>query len=293
MVSRRSGLGRGIGALIPSEFLGESTSAGDILRELAISHIEPNRHQPRDHWDESALSSLADSIRELGVLQPILVRSIAESRYELVAGERRWRAARQAGLATIPAIVRQATDDESLEQALVENLHREDLNALEEAAAYQQLIEEFHLTQDEVAKRVGKSRPAIANTLRLLHLPIAVQRLVIERRLSAGHARALLGSSDKSFQEALANRAIVDELTVRQVEEAVRTRVELGSALDQGAPAPGPSRPVRDLPPAGLLELEHLLADYLDTSVRVSVGRGRGKISIISQPWRILNESTG
>ncbi|MDH4148549.1 MAG: ParB/RepB/Spo0J family partition protein, partial [Acidimicrobiia bacterium] len=208
-MSRRSGLGRGIGALIPTDLVNESH--GD-LRELPISSVVPNRFQPRAEFDEETLASLADSVRELGVLQPILVRPTDGDRYELIAGERRWRAARQAGLGVIPAIVRRLEDDTSLEQALVENIHREDLSVLEEAAAYQQLIEEFGLTQDEVAKRVGRSRSAVANTVRLLQLPPRIQRLVRERKLSAGHARALLGTPDRAFQEAVANRVVAEGL---------------------------------------------------------------------------------
>jgi len=291
-VSRRSGLGRGIGALIPTDLVNESH--GD-LRELPISSVVPNRFQPRAEFDEETLASLADSVRELGVLQPILVRPTDGDRYELIAGERRWRAARQAGLGVIPAIVRRLEDDTSLEQALVENIHREDLSVLEEAAAYQQLIEEFGLTQDEVAKRVGRSRSAVANTVRLLQLPPRIQRLVRERKLSAGHARALLGTPDRAFQEAVANRVVAEGLTVRDVEETIRRRAELESHLGGGQPPSAPAAepiapPVpteRNAPetsgasaPAGLLELEHLLGDFLDTSVSVSLTRSRGRISI-------------
>ncbi|MGB5755518.1 MAG: ParB/RepB/Spo0J family partition protein, partial [Acidimicrobiales bacterium] len=160
------------------------------MRELPVDDIVPNEFQPRRRFDDDSLEALTESVRELGVLQPILVRPDGEERYELIAGERRWRAARLAGLATIPAVVRSTADQGALEQAIVENLHREDLTALEEAHAYQQLVDDFGLTQDEVASRVGKSRSAIANTLRLFQLPVVVQRMVAERRLGAGHARA-------------------------------------------------------------------------------------------------------
>ena len=193
-MARRSGLGKGLGALIPTEVVGDRASA---LREVPISSIRPNALQPRTHFDEEAMSSLAASIQELGVLQPVLVRAIdgADESYELIAGERRWRAARRAGLQTIPVLVQaRPTDVHSLEQALVENLHREDLNPLEEAAAYQQLIDEFGLTHEQVATRVGKSRAAVTNTLRLLQLPSGVQRALAEGTISAGHARALLGT---------------------------------------------------------------------------------------------------
>ena len=282
-MARRSGLGRGIGALIPTDLLDDGEASLTVFREIPIVHIEPNRFQPRDHFSEESLAALADSIRVVGVLQPILVRPLEHNRFELIAGERRWRAARRAGLAVIPAIVRPVADNESLEQALVENLHRADLNALEEAAAYQQLGEDFELSHEEIGQRVGKSRSAVANTLRLLQLSPSVQRHLIDGRLTAGHARALLGSSDRAFQEALCERVVQDSLTVRQVEEVVRSRTELeGQLADEAVVMAQPSapRPARELPPAGLLELEHLLADYLDTLVRVKVGRGRGRITI-------------
>jgi ParB family transcriptional regulator, chromosome partitioning protein len=193
-VARRGGLGRGLGALIPP---GAGETPGGFA-ELPVSAISANRRQPRTTFDEEALNALTASVREVGVLQPILVRATGPETYELVAGERRWRAAKRAGLQFIPALVRSADDAASLEQALVENLQREDLNAMDEAAAYQQLIEDFGLTHDEVAARVGRSRAAVTNMLRLFQLPPSVQRLVAEGKLSAGHARALLGSPDRS-----------------------------------------------------------------------------------------------
>lgn len=280
-MARRSGLGKGLGALIPTEVVADRDSA---LLEVPVDSIVPNAYQPRGHFDEETLSSLTASIRELGVLQPILVRPKENGEYELVAGERRWRASKRAGLRTIPALVRSVTDVSSLEQALVENLHRQDLNALEEAAAYQQLIEDFHLTHDEVATRVGKSRSAVSNALRLFQLPPTIQRMVAEGQLSAGHARALLGTPDRAFQEALAKRAINETLSVRDVEEAVRERNELAQKL-AGTPTPesGPSsgaRPPRGNRPAGLLELEDMLAAHLDTRVRVDLGAKKGRITI-------------
>jgi ParB family chromosome partitioning protein len=279
-VARRSGLGKGLGALIPNDITAPSDDA--TLRELQVSQIEPNQHQPRAQFDEEALVSLTDSIRELGVLQPILVRPSGHDRYELIAGERRWRASKRAGLQTIPAIVRKIDESTSLEQALVENLHREDLHPMEEAAAYQQLIEEFHLSHDEVAKRVGKSRSAVSNMLRLFQLPPSIQKLVADRQLSAGHARALLGTPDRAFQEALARRAVAEQLSVRDVEEAVRARS--GDTDDEatGDPEerPTPSAAGRRLRPPGLLELEGLLSDRLDTRVKVSMGSKRGKVTI-------------
>jgi ParB family chromosome partitioning protein len=272
-VARRSGLGRGLGALIP----GESVRAkGASLVELPVASIRPNQHQPRSHFDEESLVNLTASIRELGVLQPVLVRETGTDAYELIAGERRWRAARRAGLATIPAVLREVDDSESLEQALVENLHRQDLNPLEEAGAYQQLIEDFGLTHEQLSARVGRSRAAVTNTLRLFQLPPSVQKLVAEGRLSAGHARALLGTPDRSFQEALAKRTVAEQLSVRAVEDAVRQRTEL-----EQPPAPKPPAPGRSgLRPPGILELEELLANHLDTRVRVDMGTGRGKVVI-------------
>jgi ParB family chromosome partitioning protein len=332
---RRNGLGRGLGALIPTEATGER---GSHLRDLPIAVIRPNALQPRKFFDEESLASLAASIRELGVLQPILVRPLPgedgddPSGYELIAGERRWRAARRAGLQSIPALVQQASDLSSLEQALVENLHRTDLNPLEEAAAYRQLIEDFNLTHDELARRVGKSRAAISNTLRLIQLPTIVQRYLREGALTQGHARALLGTPDRESQEELAQITVDRGLSVRALEEAVREtlhRSELplsgsesepeqpispvdrasSEGRDEGrspAEAPGaipwtptPSTvegaevgrwPRREYPgnerdlgtvrAAGMLELERLLADYLDTRVRVETGARHGRILI-------------
>src|SRR6202789_3586636 len=221
-MARRSGLGKGLSALIPSEAMGETDSA---LRVVPISHIKPNAFQPRSHFDEESMSSLAASILEVGLLHPVLVREVdgEEESYELIAGERRWRAARRAGLQTIPVLVQPDTGDvSSLEQALVENLHREDLNALEEAAAYQQLIDEFGLTPEQGATRMGKGRAPVTNTLRLLQLPAGAQRALAERTISAGHARALLGTPDRALQEKMVDQIVEQGLTVRAVEELVR-----------------------------------------------------------------------
>ena len=220
-MARRSGLGKGLSALIPSESTGETDS---LLRVVPISHIRPNAFQPRSHFDEESMGALAASIREVGLLQPVLVRELEEEEdsYELIAGERRWRAARRAGLQTIPVLVQVADDVASLEQALVENLHRVDLNALEEAAAYQQLIDEFGLTHEQVATRMGKGRATVTNTLRLLQLPAGAQRALAERTISAGHARALLGTPDRALQEKMVEQIVEEGLTVRAVEELVR-----------------------------------------------------------------------
>jgi ParB family chromosome partitioning protein len=271
-VARRSGLGRGLSALIPTEALRDR---GTFI-DLPVTEIQPNPRQPRAHFDEEALAALTASVREVGVLQPVLVRQVSERQYELIAGERRWRAARRAGLATVPAIVRNASESESLEQALIENINREELNPLEEAAAYQQLIEDFNLTHEQLSTRVGRSRVAITNALRLFQLPPSVQRLIAEGRLSAGHARALLGTPDRAFQEALARRAANEQLSVRSVEEAVRQRNEAGLAGNATrANATSPK-----LRPPGILELEELLADRLNTNVRVDMGAKRGKVII-------------
>jgi ParB family chromosome partitioning protein len=265
-------LGRGLGALIPTEVV---TDAASSLIEVPVSSIRANSFQPRAHFDEEAMASLTASIRELGVLQPVLVRPADGNNYELIAGERRWRAAKRAGLQTIPALVRTASDTASLEQAVVENLHRADLNPLEEAAAFQQLIEDFGLTHEQLATRVGKSRAAITNTLRLFQLPPTIQRLVAENQLSAGHARALLGTPDRAFQEQLARRAVAEALSVRAVEDAVRARTE-GPAPT----APSAEAPTRRLRPPGLLELEELLSTHLDTRVKVEMGARRGRVVI-------------
>lgn len=271
-MAARGGLGKGLGALIPAN-VGEQISG---LEEVLVADVRPNPFQPRAHFDEEALGSLADSIREVGVLQPILIRPV-EGGYELVAGERRWRAARRVGLQTIPAMVRDTDDASALEHALVENLHRSDLNVLEEAAAYQQLIEDFQLTHEEVAARVGRSRAAVSNTLRLLQLPPTVQRLVRDGSLSMGHARALLGTPDRAFQEQLARRAANDGLTVRAVEEAIRSRDGDAEVVEEALTA---SSPTRQLRPPGLLELEELLGDHLDTRVTVSMTAKKGKVVI-------------
>ena len=271
-MTRRSGLGKGLSSLIPMEGgLGGETGA---LVEIPTSSVSPNPNQPRQHFDEETLVELAASIAEMGVLQPILVRPLDDEQYELIAGERRWRATQRAGLATIPAIVRATSDISSVEQALVENLHRQDLTALEEASAYQQLLEDFGLTHDELAGRVGKSRSAITNSIRLLGLPPAVQALLADGQLSAGHARALLGTPDRSRQEMLAAAAVAEGWSVRMVEHAVRGDTD--AAGTEPEPPDDDARPgttidgagltpATKLRPPGLLELEELLAEHLDT----------------------------
>jgi ParB family chromosome partitioning protein len=255
------------------------------LEEVPVTAIRPNPYQPREHFDEEELASLAESIREVGILQPILLRETDDG-YELIAGERRWRAARRVGLQHVPALVRDTDDASALEHALVENVHRSDLNVLEEAAAYQQLIEDFGLTHEEVAIRVGRSRTSVTNTLRLLQLPPSVQRLVRDRSLTMGHARALLGTPDRALQERLAKRVVAEGLSVRAVEDELREPVVV--ATDEGATANGDGAEAsvdaggatRQLRPPGLLELESLLGDHLDTRVRVDMGTKRGKVTI-------------
>ena len=286
-MARLSGLGKGLGALIPADTTSMATGDQPRLEDLPVGSIVPNPHQPRVHFDEASLAELAASVRQIGVLQPVLVRPInADGTYELIAGERRWRAARRAGLAVIPAVVRATDDLGSVERALVENLHRQDLTPLEEASAYQQLVEDFSLTHEQVATRVGKSRSAVSNTLRLLSLPPAIQALLADGRLSAGHAKALLGTPDRAFQEQLARRAANENWSVRMLEEAVRDR---GGANPTGVPEQHAATAVGDgagltpatrLRPPGLLELEELLAEHLSTRVSVSMGTNKGKVVI-------------
>lgn len=272
-MARPSGLGRGLGALIPGEVQLGKAEAG--FSEIAVASVTPNRFQPRDHFDEQALEFLTASIRVVGVLQPILVRPKDDGTYELIAGERRWRASKRAGLQTIPALIRETDDNNALEHALVENLQRDDLNPLEEAAAFQQLIEDFQLTHDQVAQRIGRSRTTITNTLRLLHLPASIQKLLQRKELSMGHARALLGTPNRELQESIAARVAKEGLSVREVERLVREEGDEEAA--KAAHTPGTTSTPR---PAGLLELEELLADYLETRVAVTLKNKKGKIAI-------------
>ena len=302
-MARRSGLGKGLDALIPTNrntgttTSGTSTSDGTNtesatgLKDIPVNAIDPNPNQPRVHFDEASLAELSASISAIGVLQPILVRPDENGRYQLIAGERRWRAASRAGLQMIPAIVRVTDDVSSVEQALVENLHRQDLTPLEEAAAYQQLLEDFNMTHEQVASKVGKSRSAITNALRLLGLPPSIQSLLADGRLSAGHAKALLGTPDRSLQEQLAKRAVEMGWTVRGVEEAVRdsqpasTTSGGGAGVGTAGKSTGKSTAstgakTTTLRPPGLLELEGLLAEHLQTSVGVTMSGKHGKVTI-------------
>ena len=247
--------------------------AGAFFAELPVTAIVPNPRQPRQVFDEEAMAELVHSITEVGLLQPVVVRRTGDSSYELIMGERRWRATQEAGLDTIPAIVRETGDDAMLRDALLENLHRSQLNPLEEAAAYRQLLDDFGCTHDELAGRIGRSRPQISNTLRLLNLSPAVQRRVGAGVLSAGHARALLGVTDPATQDRLAGRVVSEGISVRGLEELVAVG-ELGSEEQERRVRP--SRPTAP----GLAELGDRLSDRLDTRVKVALGRSKGKISI-------------
>jgi ParB family chromosome partitioning protein len=247
--------------------------SGAYFAELPVTAIVPNARQPRQDFAEEAMAELVYSIQEVGLLQPVVVRRTGESTYELIMGERRWRATQEAGLDTIPAIVRQTGDDAMLRDALLENLHRSELNPLEEAAAYRQLLDDFGCTHDELAGRIGRSRPQISNTLRLLNLSPSVQRRVAAGILSAGHARALLGVTEASAQDRLAGRVVSEGISVRGLEELVAVG-EIGVEDDQ--PRVRPARPTAP----GLSELGDRLSDRLDTRVKVTLGRTKGKIAI-------------
>lgn len=266
MAARKGGLGRGLDALLPVD----RPDSG--FATIALDSIEGNPQQPRKRFDEESLASLAASMREVGVLQPVVVRRLpGGAGYELVAGERRCRAARLAGLEEIPAIVRSDVDEmHSLTEALIENVQREDLSPLEEAAAYRQLIDDFELTHDEVAGAVGKSRSAVTNTLRLLQLPAAVQGLLERGEITAGHARALLGSEDEAYAVHIAQRCAEEGWSVRQVEDAVRAR---------GRPQPAPTK-ITSMRPAAIIELETRLAEHLGTRVKIDYGSRGGKVTI-------------
>jgi len=263
---RRGGLGRGLSALIP----GAAEEAG--LLEIPVGAIAPNRRQPRTGFGEERLQGLARSIEEVGVLQPVVVRR-TNGGYELVAGERRLRAARMAGLATIPAVIRESDDAEALREALIENLHREDLGPLELAEAFQELLEDLGATQEVLADRLGVSRPHITNTIRLLQLPPQVQELLAERRIQAGHARALLGLPDPEAQVSVALRAAAEDLSVREVEDLVRNYSQIAPARAAALKAKSP-RPVE------FAEAEEILSEQLQTRVRIEMGKRRGKIIV-------------
>ena len=305
MTERREGLGRGLAALIPTgpatggplPAAGDAAAdkkatedkgwfaangqakqhsgevAGAVYREIPVSSIKPNPKQPRQVFDEDALAELEHSIREFGLMQPIVVRELGNDEYELVMGERRLRASQQAELEAIPAIVRQTADESMLRDALLENIHRVQLNPLEEAAAYQQLLDEFAVTHEELASRIGRSRPVITNTIRLLKLPLPVQRRVAAGVLSAGHARALLSLEDADSQEELAARIIAEGMSVRATEEAVT----LKKSEKPAKPKPAARKPIQA---PGLQELANRLSDRFDTRVKVDLGRRKGRITL-------------
>jgi ParB family transcriptional regulator, chromosome partitioning protein len=279
---QRRGLGRGLGSLIPTaptpEEQGENAPgdlpqapAGAYFADLPIDQVSPNQVQPRQVFEEEAMAELVHSITEVGLLQPVVVRRLGDDSYELVMGERRWRAAQQAGLETIPAIVRQTDDSDMLRDALLENLHRSQLNPLEEAAAYQQLLEDFSCTHDELASRIGRSRPQISNTIRLLKLSPAVQRRVAAGVLSAGHARSLLAVDDPDRQDRLAARVVSEGISVRGLEEIMA----VGDAAAKDAPVrrAKPSAP-------GLKDIADRLSDRFETRVKVDLGQRKGRISV-------------
>ena len=273
--ARKGGLGRGLDALIPTTTIGEVVNSAGIVAgtalEVDINLVVPNSKQPRTYFDEDALNELAASIKEVGVMQPPVVREIGDGRFELIMGERRLRAAKLVGLKTIPVILRASKDNEMLREALLENIHRSQLNPLEEAAAYQNLLNDFGYTHDELASRVGKSRPVITNTLRLLNLPASVQRKVAVGILSAGHARALLSLLDSTEIENLANRIVSEGLSVRAVEEVV--------ALKSGKPKERKTPKVFERSPR-LREIGEVLGNRLETRVTVDLGQQKGKITI-------------
>ena len=275
MSNRKGGLGRGLDSLIPSTPLPHiENNSGEVVADRAnvdINSISPNPKQPRTTFDEDALNELAASIKEVGVMQPPVVRALPNGRYELIMGERRLRASKLAGLTTIPVIIRNTSDNEMLREALVENIQRSQLNPLEEGAAYQNLLNDFGYTHDERAVKVGKSRSAVTNTLRLLNLPPSVQRRIAAGVLTAGHARALLSMTDEEEIEKLALKIVAEGLSVRAVEELV--------ALGQEKRKPKKVAPPRTISPQ-LKEMGDRLADALDTRVNVELGKEKGKITI-------------
>jgi ParB family chromosome partitioning protein len=270
MAVKRGGLGTNLDSLIPTSLTVAGTEVAQ-QNEVPIDQISPNPRQPRTVFDETALNELIASIKSIGILQPPVVRKVAENKYELIMGERRFRAAKAAGLTSIPVIIRQTPDNELLREALIENIHRSNLNPLEEGAAYSQLLTDFGCTHDELALKLGRSRPLISNTIRLLNLPDSVQRKVAAGVISAGHARALLGLTDAAEIEKLASRIVAEGLSVRSIEEIIATLKPASKTAKKSA--------TKGVSGAGLAAAE-LLSDYLDTRVSVESGKGKGKIVI-------------
>ena len=269
MATKRGGLGTNLDSLIPTSL---TVGGQEVAQqgEVAIVNISPNPRQPRRFFDESAMAELVSSIKSIGILQPPVVRKVAENKYELIMGERRFRAAKLAGLTSIPVIIRQTPDNELLREALIENIHRSQLNPLEEGAAYAQLLSDFGCTHDELALKLGRSRPLISNTIRLLNLPEMVQRKVAAGVISAGHARALLGLTEASDIEKLASRIIAEGLSVRATEEAIATLKPASTSVKRATKGVS----------AAVLAAAELLGDYLDTRVTVQAGKDKGKIVI-------------
>ena len=298
MSTRKGGLGRGLDALIPQSVIPTEITTKTGLQvadrsEVAVENISANPKQPRTVFDTDQLNELAQSIKEVGLLQPPVVRQIDSNKYQLIMGERRFRAAKIAGLKTIPVIIRQTTDDQLLREALIENIHRSQLNPLEEGAAFSQLLQDFNYTHDELAARLGKSRPAISNTLRLLNLPPTVQRKVAAGVISAGHARALLGIADLTEIEKLANRIVAEGLTVRQTEE-----IASGLTSKNGQKPNTAGIKNSQTNKAQLKEIADQLGNRLDTRVSVELGKSKGKITIefadledLNRIKRIINQN--
>ena len=269
MSQRRGGLGRGLESLIPTEHTEDDTG----FAMLAVDHIEANEQQPRVRFDQETLDQLAASIREVGILQPIAVMRLEDSdRYRIINGERRWRAARQAGLSEVPAVIRTVDDERLLTEALIENLQREDLTPLEEGAAYKSLLEEYGLTHEQVAERVGKSRSTVTNAIRLLGLPAKIQALLETGELRQGHARALLGLEDRTYAVHIAQRAVDEGWSVRQVEDAVRQRQESPSEAHRAV--------VKEIRPVEIIELEQRLTEALGTKVSIAYKKKKGRVQI-------------
>jgi ParB family chromosome partitioning protein len=273
-MAKRGGLGRGLSALIPGA--PEAGEAATGLLEVPLNAVGPNPKQPRTRFDDETIQSLAASIREVGILQPVVVRRAGDGRYELIAGERRLRAARVAGLATIPVVLRDSEDADVLREALIENIHREDLNPIEQAEAFRQLLEELGLKQEELADRVGVSRSHIANTIRLLGLPLEVQQLLADDRITAGHARTLLSLGDAEAMKSLALRIAAEDLSVRHTEEVVRRFIE----APKEKAAEKLAKPPQGTGDVGLAEVEEILSEQLATRVSIQMGAKRGKVVI-------------
>ena len=272
-MSKRGGLGRGLSALIPGA--PEAGEGFGGLLEVPVNAVAPNPRQPRTRFDDETIQALAASIREVGILQPVVVRRSGDAGYELIAGERRLRAAKLAGLATVPVVVRDSDDSDTLREALIENIHREDLGPIELADAFRELLEELGLKQEELADRVGVSRSHIANTIRLLQLPLDVQQLLTDEKIQAGHARALLGLGDAGAQSALALRTAAEDLSVREVEELVRRYVD--SPAREAVATPESAPPPTD---AAMTEVEEILSEQLATRVQIQMGKKRGRVII-------------